>query len=59
MIRKDYVDRKGRACKTKATPFKWGDTDINIDTGISNEKIKAQLEFESERYEDYAPCYFY
>ena len=57
MTRKDYLDRKGRACKTKAKPMKWGNTNINIQTGVSNSKIKQQLEFESQRYENYAPWY--
>ena len=55
MIRQDYKDMDGRAVKSKATPMKWGNTNININVGFSNQQIKEQLEIESERYETYAP----
>ena len=55
MMRVDCIDSQGCAYKSAATPYRWGDTSILMDSGISSKTIREKLNEESVRYEENAP----
>ena len=55
MIKADSLDGDGKYIKETAHAWKWGETELDMDVGLSSVRLKHLLEIENARYEKYAP----